>query len=409
MSTAIINEKPKNRADSLILKGTLLVASTLTVMAGASISPALPAIRQVFADIPNADLMVRLVLTLPALFIALVAPIAGAIIDKFGRKRLLIVSAIAYGFAGGAGYFINDIWLLLLSRALLGVAVAGVMTTVTTLIADYYTGQARSTFLGIQAAFSGLGGFVYLSLSGVLADIGWHSPFLIYFSAFLIVPFIVTVIYEPTLRKQASNKDAMPVTDVKFPLGLMAFVYSTMLITQIVFYAVPVQLPFYLESLVGANGAQSGLAIASLSLFFSIASASFGWFDKRFPNLYTMLLGFTITGTGFILLTLATGWIMLGFGLVASGFGLGLVVPNLITWLASGVPEILRGRALGGVTASLFFGQFVSPFIVTPISNLVGDGGIYAVLGIFLLTFVVIAFMARHAIAKLTNTPLEKE
>ncbi len=407
-TSAIIADKPKNNPDSILLKGTLLVASTLTVMAGATISPALPAIREFFADIPNPDLMVRLVLTLPALFIAIGAPIAGTIVDKFGRKRLLVISALVYGFAGGAGYFINDIWLLLFSRALLGLAVSGVMTTVTTLIADYYTGQARSSFLGIQAAASGMGGVIYLSLGGFLADIGWHSPFLIYFISFLMLPFVVTVIYEPTLRSQQAS-DETPISNATLPIGLMTFVYIVMMMTQVVFYAVPVQLPFYLEGLVGANGAQSGLAIAGLSLFFSIASASFGQFDKHLPNLYTMLLGFTITGIGFILLTLATGWLLIGMGLVLGGFGLGLVVPNLITWLASGVPENLRGRALGGVTTSLFFGQFISPFIITPISAQVGDGGTYAILGGFLLVFVVIAFILRSAIATLTKSPLEKK
>lgn len=408
MSSTAIIDKSKNNPDSLLLKGTLLVASTLTVMAGATISPALPAIRAFFADIPNVDLMVRLILTLPALFIAIGAPIAGTIVDKFGRKQLLVISAIIYGFAGGAGYFINDIWMLLFSRALLGLAVSGVMTTVTTLIADYYTGQARSSFLGIQGAASGLGGFFYLSLGGFLADIGWHSPFLIYFISFAMLPFIVLVIYEPRLQNQHIT-DEISKLELKLPLGLLAFVYTTMLITQVVFYAVPVQLPFYLEGLVGANGAQSGLAIAGLSLFFSIASASFGWFDRRFPNLYTMLLGFTITGIGFILLTAATGWILIGLGLVLGGFGLGLVVPNLITWIASGVPETLRGRALGGVSTSLFLGQFISPFILTPISKLAGDGGTYAVLGIFLLIFVATAFVFRGAIATLTDTPLEKQ
>lgn len=408
MSNAALIDKPKNNPDSLLLKGTLLVASTLTVMAGATISPALPAIREIFADIPNPDLMVRLILTLPALFIAVGAPIAGTIVDKFGRKRLLVISALLYGFAGGAGYFINDIWLLLLSRGLLGLAVSGVMTTVTTLIADYYTGQARSSFLGIQAAASGMGGVIYLSLGGFLADIGWHAPFLIYFTAFAMLPFVIMVIYEPTLHSQQSSND-MPLDNATLRIGLMAFVYLVMMMTQIVFYAVPVQLPFYLEDLIGANGAQSGLAIAGLSLFFSIASASFGQFDKHLPNLYTMLLGFTITGIGFVLLTLATDWLLIGIGLVLGGFGLGLVVPNLITWLASGVPETLRGRALGGVTTSLFLGQFISPFIVTPISTQAGDGGTYAVLGVFLLVFVATAFVFRDAIATLTQSPLEKQ
>ncbi|MEM6611059.1 MAG: hypothetical protein AAF652_02180 [Cyanobacteria bacterium P01_C01_bin.72] len=56
----------------------------------------------------------------------------------------------------------------MISRALLGLSVAGIMTGVTTIIADYYVGQKRANFMGLQAAFMGLGGVVFLSVGGLL-------------------------------------------------------------------------------------------------------------------------------------------------------------------------------------------------------------------------------------------------
>ena len=60
-----------------LTKITLLVVSSLTVMASATIAPALPAMHAAFSDLPNVDLLVRLVLTIPGLFIVLGAPAAG--------------------------------------------------------------------------------------------------------------------------------------------------------------------------------------------------------------------------------------------------------------------------------------------------------------------------------------------
>lgn len=405
-SPALTLDKSKHNPEHIGLKATLLVGSTLTVMAGATISPALPAISEAFSDIPNINFLIRLVLTLPALFIAIGAPIAGFIVDRFGRKPLLIISAVLYGIAGTSGYIVDNIWLLLIGRGVLGLAVSGVMTTITTLIADYYKGEKRSAFLGIQGAFSGLGGVVFLSLGGVLADIGWRTPFLIYLLSFLLLPFLVTMIYEPQRTQQSTQTNEK--ASVRLPWGLLIFAYLTMTMSQVIFYAIPVQLPFYLEDLVGATGAQSGLAIAGLSLFFSMASASYGWFDRRLDHHYAMLLGFLITGSGFVVISLASGWLILGIGLAAGGFGLGLVVPNLITWVASGVPEIVRGRALGGITTALFFGQFISPFIVTPLTQITSDGGVYAVLGVFLLSVAVIEFILRKPIKTLTHIALEE-
>jgi MFS family permease len=118
---------------------TLLLISSLTAMAGAAIAPALPQIQQAFVTTPNSEFWVKLMLTLPGLFTAIGAPISGSIIDRFGRKPLLIAAIITYGVAGGiAGLTLNSISGLLIARALLGLAVAAVMTTSLALIADYY-------------------------------------------------------------------------------------------------------------------------------------------------------------------------------------------------------------------------------------------------------------------------------
>ncbi|MEO0597448.1 MAG: MFS transporter, partial [Chloroflexota bacterium] len=175
--------------------------------------------------------------------------------------------------------------------------------------------------------------------------------------------------------------------------------------SQIAFYSIPLQLPFYLDDLINASASQVGLAIAGLSLFYSIASASYGWIDRHLNHLNTLMLGFATTGVGFVLIATATGWLTIAPGLVLSGFGLGLVIPNLNTWLANVVPVALRGRALGGLTTALFFGQFLSPFVVTPIRSFAGDGGVYAVIGIGLIVLASTGFLLRQRITLLTAAP----
>jgi MFS family permease len=104
----------KTNSDSVFTKITLLLVSTLTVMSGATIAPSLPAMREYFADVPNADYLVRLALTLPALLIALGAPAVGVIIDRLGRKPLLLIALILYGLAGSSGLILNGLNLILI-------------------------------------------------------------------------------------------------------------------------------------------------------------------------------------------------------------------------------------------------------------------------------------------------------
>ena len=88
-----------------LTKATILLASMMTLMAGAIITPALPGITAAFRDVPNAKLLSQLIVTLPALFIALLSPLAGWVIDRFGRKKLLTVSCMLYAISGVSGYF----------------------------------------------------------------------------------------------------------------------------------------------------------------------------------------------------------------------------------------------------------------------------------------------------------------
>ncbi len=79
---------------------TLLILSALTIMAGATIAPALPAMQAHFAGVPNANLLVKLALTIVGLAIALSAPLSGILADRFGRRPVLIGSLLLYAVAG---------------------------------------------------------------------------------------------------------------------------------------------------------------------------------------------------------------------------------------------------------------------------------------------------------------------
>lgn len=104
----------------------------MTVMAAATLAPALPEMNRFFQDVPNAEFWVKLVLTMPALLIAIGAPFAGFLLDRWGRKPVLIAGLILYGLAGTSGFLPGSLFGILVGRALLGLAVAGVMSGFTT-------------------------------------------------------------------------------------------------------------------------------------------------------------------------------------------------------------------------------------------------------------------------------------
>lgn len=365
-----------------LTKITLLIVSTLTVMAVATIAPALPAMRANFADLPNVDLLVGLVLTIPGLSIVIGAPLAGMVVDRFGRKRLLIFSTVLYGISGSLGFFLESLTAILMSRALLGFAVAGIMTSVITLIADYYEGEARARFMGLQAAFMNLGGVVFTVTGGFLADVIWRAPFLIYLVAFAILPFIVVALFEPARERAPVQEFGLDGNDkVRFPFNRLVLVYLTALTFMAAFMLMAVQLPFFLEEVAGSSATQIGLAIAGSILFSIPPSLLYARISKRFDVFSIVATGFVLFSIGYTIIGFASGFWQVVMGAAVAGVGLGLLMPAINIWVTSLAPEIFRGRAFGLLTTFLFFGQFISPVVAQPVSQQFGIGMTFAFTG----------------------------
>jgi MFS family permease len=374
-----------SNSNSWTTKLTLLSASSLTIMAGATVSPALPGMQKQFETaITDPDLrttLVKLVITLPALFVVIGSPIAGIIVDRFGRKPLLIIATLLYGLAGSSGIYLESLTAILVGRAVLGLAVAGVIVSATTLIADYYIGSARAAFMGLQTGFMCLGGILFLILGGTLAQQNWHYPFGIYLFAWLIVPLIAMFISEP-IKGGSPHLTAVAKPDRSpLPIAVIGIVYGLTTLSQIAFYLIPVHLPFFLENLVKAVPSQSGMAIAVGTLFSAIASITYGKLKQRMDFVTFLPIIFGLMGIGHLLIGQSSDWAQVLTGLAISGTGLGILMPNMSVWLITAVPDAVRGRALGGLSTAMFLGQFLSQIVTQPFTKTLGLGGVYALTG----------------------------
>ena len=80
----------------------LLAGSCMPVLGSVLITPVLPQLSAHFSDVPGAEILVPMIVAIPALMIAIFAPFAGQIVDRLGRKNLLIVAMFAYALVGTA-------------------------------------------------------------------------------------------------------------------------------------------------------------------------------------------------------------------------------------------------------------------------------------------------------------------
>jgi len=74
----------------------------MILMGGAAVAPALPLISQAFPD--ASETLISLIITLPALAIALTGFFIGALSDKFGKVPVLVASIAVFTIAGSSGF-----------------------------------------------------------------------------------------------------------------------------------------------------------------------------------------------------------------------------------------------------------------------------------------------------------------
>jgi MFS family permease len=361
----------------------LLMAASLTTMANATISPALPGLERLFADDPNAAMLVRLLVPAPSLSVALCAPLAGLVADRYGRRRMLLAGVILFVIAGCAGLLLPDLPTIFASRLVLGLAVALIMTAQTTLIGDYFTGDDRSMLTGLQISARNFGGLVFISLAGWLAAISPRLPFVIYGVAGLFLPLMWRVIKDPS--RSSPNPDAKAGDHSPGPSS-WGLIFTLLVLlqaaTNMIFFVVPTQLSFFFRAAGHTNPMMTGSALGVLMLAGGGLALLYGRVQRVIGYGGVFALGWGAMALGFLLLAVATAPLAWFAAAMAIGAGYALVSPSFVTLTLGLVPRRRRGAAGGILTASVFIGQFCSPLVSTPVIASFGYGSLFCGTGL---------------------------
>ncbi|WP_197707286.1 MFS transporter [Advenella sp. S44] len=366
-------------------KLVLLLVATLTIMAGIIIAPSLPAIESRFGDSDHIALLSRMVLTLPSLFVAMSAPLAGILADRYGRKKLLVGAIALYGIAGASGLIADSLPMLLTGRAILGIAIGGIITLNTALIGDYFTGAEREKYLGLQQAFVQLGGVVFVMSGGLLAELHWRMPFVIYGAALILIPAVIIFLTEPQrLQRKQSRQTITALTSVPANWPVVAAVCLLAFLINVSFYTVPSQLQFHMKGLGIYDASAFGMVLAAFNLAGGIAALCFGRLKRRLDTAVIFLAGLSLMAAGFGLLSVASHFPGLVLANVIMGAGLGIAIPNVFSTAISHSPASLRGRIAGMVATSIFIGQFISPFLSQYWVSVVGYADMFRNVGLIM-------------------------
>src|ERR1700689_2757701 len=210
-------------------QGNLSMVTTVVCIALGAVSAAMASLNVAIPDlvrsthasstqlewIIDAYLLVFSVLLLPA----------GALGDRFGPRKALIVGLIIFGGASAMAMTVSSANELIFLRGLIGLGAALVMPATLSTITGTFPPAERTKAVSVWAAVAGGSAILGLLCSGVLLE--WFS----WQAAFAVNVVLAVVALAGTLRfvPESSQSDAPPLDKggaVIATLGLVALVFS---------------------------------------------------------------------------------------------------------------------------------------------------------------------------------------
>lgn len=339
-----------------MLMPSILSVSLLTIMAPTAISPALAAIREAFPQISATQ--AKLVLTLPTLIMMPLGLYSARLTARIDKKKLLLVGMTLFLVFGVAGGFVNDFRLLLLMRVLFGIGL-GIMTPLSTsLIFDFAPDPGRrSKLLGIQGASNQLGGLVFMSLSGVLANISWRYSFLCY--AFVIVSIVLTTFFLPSIPPLQPKESAAGSGKQRLDKKLFILAFFAMMIFAC-YFVINTDLALFMDVEGIGDAEECGYALSLMRIPAILAGVMLAWIMRKLKD-WTMSFASVIMAAGYLIIAASHSYSILMVGCLIVGLGGGFALPPISLFLPRIVTPRQRTLGVAIIMSVAQLGQFISP------------------------------------------------
>jgi MFS family permease len=310
------------------------------------------------------------------------AALFGAIADRFGRRRTLLLVVLLFGCGALATSQVQNVTELLVMRGLTGVALGGLLPISSALLLGNIAAAARLTAVTIVCAGSAggtmLAGFVS---SSVVPHFGWRAMFIVGGLAPLVIAPLLFLIV-PSDRKAGSvigSAERAPMGDGRSDGAFLfrggVWPLTLVLWTAMFIGAFPVFVSVgWLPSLVAAKGASMAQAAVSLSVFSiggAVGGIIAGGLADRFGYrvilpmalagaIATALLGMSIGGSSTALIAGVAGFFVVG-------------LLNLMGALVGrAYPDGIRGLAIGASLAVMRIGAATAPWAAGKLLDLGG-------------------------------------
>ena len=353
------------------------------MMMAAVITPAFPTIVEALGISEQSVGLLISVYTLPNF---LLVPLAGMMADRFGRKKLIVLSLFLFGIFGGACALSADFKTLLILRGLQGIGGAPLLAVSFAILGDLFSGQKRAEAMGFNTTVMYMGYVIYPLLGGALAGLAWNYAFLPFLTAIPIGIIALVYLHCPEPKSKESVKGYLR-NALRYLRGLkVLWLFSATVITYIILFgAYLTYFSIFLEDRFHASPFIIGLFISIIGLITAGVSSQLGRFSKRFSVISLIIGAFAIYAVAMAIIPVAPNlWFCL-LPTILFGIGHGLNLPSLNVIAAGIAPFEHRAAFMAMQTTMIPLGMTIGPLIMGLTFSLTGLDGTFLIAALIAL------------------------
>ena len=151
--------------------------SALNALPGLAVSPILGKLSAIFPH--STELDIQMLSSLPSLLIIPFIILSGKLTEKVNNIWLLQIGLSIFAVSGVLYLLSTKMWQLIAVSALLGIGSGLIVPLSTGLISRFFVGAYRTKQFGLSSAITNVTLVLATILTGYLAEVNWHLPFLV--------------------------------------------------------------------------------------------------------------------------------------------------------------------------------------------------------------------------------------
>lgn len=347
---------------------------TLTgILSNTLVTPAIPDILDEFGMPGDAA---GLLVATGSLAGIVIAPVAGFLADRFGRRIVLTTCLVIFGVFGGLAALAPSFEVLLLARFLQGVGSAALVNLAVVLIGDNWTGHDRTKLIGRNSAVLTIGLAAMPLVSGTVTEASsWRVTFGIYTVALgtAAAAWVILDGRRPASPPQVREQFGEALVVLQRPI-LRASILCGFLVFIAIFGLFLTVLPVHLDEVFGMGAAARGLLISLPAVTSTLAAFNLGRVRLMTSARRVVVLSALALIVAYLMLGLTTTLVVAVVATLIYGASEGFFIPLLQDLNMEDAPDEHRAVVIAVWVGFARLGQTIGPLLAGVAMGLIGTG-----------------------------------